>query len=51
MNRIKAPADVAAAIAKRMAPGMLFVVTDDPLAADTRSATDFVVMTADGEEK
>ncbi|MEP0324869.1 L,D-transpeptidase [Bauldia litoralis] len=51
LDRIKAPADLAAAIAKRVAPGMLFVVTDDPLATDTRSASDFVVMTAEGEEE
>ncbi len=51
MNRIKAPPNVTAAIADRIAPGMLFIITDEPLSADTRSGDDFVVMTAEGEEK
>jgi len=51
MDRIHGPANVADAIRQRMAPGMLLVITDEPLSADTRSGTDFVVMTAEGEEK
>ena len=51
MDRIKGPENVAAAIAERLAPGMILIVTDGPIAADTRSADDFVVMTAEGEEK
>jgi len=51
LDRIKGSEDVAAAIAERLAPGMILLVTDDSLAADTRSADDFVVMTADDGEK
>ncbi|MCB1489547.1 MAG: L,D-transpeptidase family protein, partial [Bauldia sp.] len=50
MNRIKASKAVTDAIAARIAPGMLFIVTDGPLSADSRSGDDFVVMTAEGEE-
>ena len=50
LDRITAPPEVSAAIGARMAPGMLLVITDDPLAPDTRSGDDFTVMTADGEE-
>ena len=51
MDRIHGPDNVAAAIAARLAPGMILIVTDGPLAADTRSADDFVVMTAEDAEK
>ena len=51
MDRIKGPDNVAAAIAERLAPGMILIVTDGPLAAETRSDDDFVVMTAEDAEK
>jgi L,D-transpeptidase catalytic domain len=51
MDRIHAPPEVAAAIRQRLAPGMLLVITDGALSADTRSGTDFVVMTADDGQK
>ncbi len=51
MDRIHGPANVAAAIRERLAPGMILLITDQPLSADTRSDTDFVVMTTDGEDK
>ena len=51
MDRIKGPENVAAAIAERLAPGMILIVTDGGLAADTRTDGDFVVMTAEDAEK
>jgi hypothetical protein len=51
IDRIHGPDDVAAAIAERIAPGMILIVTDDLLSPDTRSAGDFVVMTAEEAEK
>ena len=51
MNRITAGKAVTDAIAARIAPGMLFIVTDEALSADSRSGDDFVVMTAEGEEQ
>jgi hypothetical protein len=50
MDRIHGPPNVAAAIRERMAPGMILLITDQPLSADTRSDTDFVVMTADDQQ-
>jgi len=51
MDRIKGPENVAAAIAERLAPGMILIVTDDGLSAETRTDGDFVVMTAEDAEK
>lgn len=51
MDRIKGPENVANAIAERLAPGMILIVTDGALAADTRTDGDFVVMTAEDAEK
>lgn len=50
MDRIKGPDDVADAIAERLAPGMILVVTDDSIGAETRTDGDFVVMTAEDAE-
>ncbi|HET7716055.1 MAG TPA: L,D-transpeptidase [Bauldia sp.] len=47
MDRIKGPENVAAAIAERLAPGMILIVTEDRLTPETRSDGDFVVMTAE----
>ena len=51
MDRIKGPENVANAIAERLAPGMILIVTDDGLSAETRTDGDFVVMTAEDAEK
>ena len=51
LDRIKGPDNVAAAIAERLAPGMILLVTDDSLGDETRSDGDFVVMTADDGKK
>jgi hypothetical protein len=51
MDRVHGPENVAAAIRERLAPGMILLITDQPLAADTRSGTDFVVMTAEDAER
>jgi hypothetical protein len=51
MDRIKGPENVANAIADRLAPGMILIVTDDGLSAETRTDGDFVVMTAEDAEK
>lgn len=51
MDRIQGPENVAAAIAERLAPGMILLVTDDSIGAETRSDGDFVVMTAEDAEK
>ncbi len=37
--------EVVAAIKDRMVPGMVLVITDQPLTAETQSGKDFVVMT------
>ncbi len=50
MDRIHGPDNVAAAIRERLAPGMILLVTDDPLAPETRTDGDFVVMTAEDAE-
>ncbi len=47
VERITPPQDVQAAIDERMKPGMVFVTTDLPASADTRSGKDFVVMDAE----
>jgi len=47
VERITPPPDVQAAIDERMKPGMVFVTTDQPASADTRSGKDFVVMDAE----
>jgi len=51
MDRITGPDNVASAIAERLAPGMILIVTDDGLSPDTRTDGDFVVMTAEDAEK
>jgi len=51
LDRITGPENVAAAIAERLAPGMILLVTDDSIGAETRSDGDFVVMTAEDAEK
>ena len=47
LDRIKGPESVATAIAERLAPGMILLITDESLGAETRTDGDFVVMTAD----
>ena len=47
MDRIAGPENVANAIAERLAPGMILLVTDESIGAETRSDGDFVVMTAE----
>ena len=37
--------DLVGAIKDRMAPGMVLVITDEPMTAETQSGKDFVVMT------
>ena len=51
LDRITGPENVANAIAERLAPGMILLVTDDSIGAETRSDGDFVVMTAEDAEK
>lgn len=51
MDRIKGPENVANAIAERLAPGMILIVTEDRLSPETRTDGDFVVMTAEDAEK
>jgi len=46
VERVTPPPEVQAAIDERMKPGMVFVTTDQPASADTRSGKDFVVMDA-----
>ena len=43
--RLQADAAFQTAMRKRMHPGMVMVVTDNPLHPDRRSGTDFVIMT------
>ncbi len=50
LDRIQGPGNVADAIAERLAPGMILLVTEDSLGAETRSDGDFVVMTAEDAE-
>jgi hypothetical protein len=50
LDRIRGPENVANAIAERLAPGMILLVTDDSIGAETRSDGDFVVMTAEDAE-
>jgi hypothetical protein len=45
VTRLQADAAFQAAMRKRMHPGMVMVVTDNPLHPDRRSGTDFVIMT------
>ena len=47
LDRIKGPESVATAIAERLAPGMILLITDDSIGVETRTDGDFVVMTAD----
>ena len=47
IERIHGPANVTDAIKDRMNPGMVLVITDQSIGADTRSDTDFVVMTTE----
>lgn len=51
MDRIRGPENVASAIAERLAPGMILVVTEDRLTPETRTDGDFVVMTAEDAER
>jgi hypothetical protein len=46
VERVTPPPDVQEAIEKRMKPGMVFVTTDLPATADTRTGKDFRVMDA-----
>jgi L,D-transpeptidase catalytic domain len=46
VERVTPPQNVLDAINARMKPGMVFVTTDLPATADTRTGTDFVVMDA-----
>jgi hypothetical protein len=50
MDRIKGPESVVTAIAERLAPGMILLVTDDSIGIETRTDGDFVVMTAEDAE-
>jgi hypothetical protein len=45
VTRLQADAAFQGALRKRMHPGMVMVVTDNPLHPDRRSGTDFVIMT------
>lgn len=45
IERIHGTPQVVAAIKDRMAPGMVLVITDEPMTAETQSGKDFVVMT------
>jgi hypothetical protein len=45
LNRIRADKAFVAAMAARMHPGMVLIVTDLPTSPDTRSGKDFVIMT------
>ncbi len=46
VERVTPPQNVLDAINERMKPGMVFVTTDRPATADTRTGKDFVVMDA-----
>ncbi len=48
MKRITAEANVQRAVRERLHPGMLIVLTDLPAHPDTRTNSDFVLMTQDG---
>ena len=50
MDRIKGPESVVTAIAERLAPGMILLITDDSIGVETRTDGDFVVMTAEDAE-
>jgi hypothetical protein len=47
IRRLRSEAPVLAAMKARMHPGMVLVMTDLPAHADTRTGTDFVIMTPD----
>ncbi len=47
LGRVLAAQDVQDAVKRRMHPGTIFVTTDLPAAADTRSGRDFVIMSQD----
>lgn len=48
LNRVRTSDDFAAAMKQRLHPGMVLVMTDLPLEAQTRSGGDFVVMSGEG---
>jgi hypothetical protein len=47
IRRLRADEPILGAMKARMHPGMVFVMTDLPAHADTRSGTDFVIMSPD----
>ncbi len=50
LDRIQGPESVVTAIAERLAPGMILLITDDSIGVETRTDGDFVVMTAEDAE-